>query len=292
VLLVGLILLFSGAARASESLQVIATLPILKDLVQVVGKRHVTAISLITGFESEHTYTPKPSDIRAIQDADLLVEIGLGLEVWVAPLIKNADRADLPIITTSKGVPLLMDDGGEADEHDHGLGNPHIWLDPENVKIMAAWIEAGLSAADPGHQDDYRQNAAAYTSKLEKLEKELRARVASLQKKGFIAHHPAWPYFARRFGFIIKGKILRQVGSEPSAKQIAKLIKKIRAEKIRVIVSEPQLNQKIPALLAEESGAKLVSLSPLPGALPGTESYLDLIRYNVEALIAALGGEG
>lgn len=285
-ILIYLTLPFSGLAYSSEAVSIVATLPVLKDLAEAVGGRHVSVASLITGFESEHTYTPKPSDIRSIQEADLLIEVGLGLEVWIAPLIENADRPDLAVITTSKGIPLIDDDTNHSGHH--GTANPHIWLDPENVKIMIAQIEAGLILIDPGHQVDYQKNAANYIKALSLLEKELTAQTARLQEKAFIAHHPAWPYFARRFGFIIKGTILKQVGSEPSAKQVAKLIKQIREEKIRVIVSEPQLNQKIPTLLAEETGATLIRLSPLPGALAGTERYLDLIRHNVEALIAAL----
>ncbi len=280
------------AAQAAEPLAVVATLPVLKDFTEAVGGPHVRVVSLITGFESEHTYSPKPSDILSIQNADLLIKIGLGLEIWAASLIENANRPDLPIVTTSNGVALIKDDEGHADDHgdDHAQGNPHIWLDPENVKMMIAVITKGLIAADAIHEADYRKNAAAYIDRLDVLQKNLQAKVNGLQDRAIITHHPAWPYFARRFGFVIKGNILSQVGSEPSPKRMGQLIRLIKQEGIKVVVSEPQLNQKIPQILAQETGVRIVSLSPLPGAIPGTEHYLDLIRYNIETLVAALGG--
>lgn len=297
---------FSGVP-AAEPIRVIATLPVLKDFAERVGGGHVEVQSLITGLESEHTYTPKPSDILLVRKSDILIKIGLGLEVWVNPLIQNADRPDLPIVTTSDGVPLMRDfseDPGHSQEKEekstidrehafkerHTMGNPHIWLDPHNVKIMVRHITDGLIRVDRAHSGDYLRNQADYLNQLEALEKELKQKVDALKNRNIVTHHAAWPYYAKRFGFSIKGNILNQVGSEPSAKQMSGLVQKIRKEKIQVIISEPQLNQKIPQMLADETGAKIVVLSPLPGAVPGTESYLDLIRYNTETLISALGG--
>ncbi|MFQ5597637.1 MAG: metal ABC transporter substrate-binding protein [Nitrospiria bacterium] len=274
-------------AVAADSISIVATLPVLKDLTESIGGRHVRVSSLISGLESEHTYTPKPSDILSIQNADLLVTIGLGLETWVAPLIENADRPDLPMLVTSKGVPLVESVAGAHEDH-HSQGNPHIWLDPENVKTMIGHISEGLIKADPSHEEEYKENAAAYIQKLSALQTNLQEKVKPLRTRDIITHHSAWPYFARRFGFVIKGTLLTQVGSEPSPKQIGTLIQLIRREGIQVVVSEPQLNQKIPQILAEETGVKIVSLSPLPGAIPGTERYVDLIRYNVDTLVSAL----
>ncbi|VAX27605.1 Zinc ABC transporter, substrate-binding protein ZnuA [hydrothermal vent metagenome] len=286
VLLVFMTALFVPKAGAAEPLPVVVTLPVLKDFVAVVGDVHIRVSTLISGSESEHTYTPKPSDLVRIQKAKVLFQIGLDLELWVQPLIENADRPNLPIVTTSKGVSLI--EGGPVDGHGHGAANPHIWLDPQNVQIMIAEIKKALIAVDPEHQADYEKNASAYLQKLEKLEAELKRKVAPLKDKRIITHHPAWPYFAKRFGFEIRSNILTQIGSAPSAKKLGILIRQIKKEKIRVIVSEPQLNQKIPLILAEETGAKVVPLSPLTGALPGTDHYLDLMRYNVQTLVDVL----
>jgi len=304
ILLLGSLLLCPTGLHAEEKVPVVVTLPVLKDFTEQIGGPYVEVKSLITGLESEHTYTPKPSDILAVKRAALLVKVGLGLEVWVNPLIKNADRPDLKIVTTSDGVGLIRDHSEPA-EHDRGdntidrqhafkeqhtMGNPHIWLDPENAKIMVRHITEGLISVDPAHKAEYMQNQSRYIKELESLELELKKKVGRLSNRNIITHHPAWPYYARRFGFIIKGDIISQVGTEPSAKHLGDLIKLIEREKVNVIVSEPQLNPKVPQTLSQETGAKVVVLSPLTGAIPGTDTYLDLIRTDTETLIAALGG--
>ncbi|MFQ5580297.1 MAG: metal ABC transporter substrate-binding protein [Nitrospiria bacterium] len=284
------LILQAGSLFAAEPIAVVATLPVLKGFTEKIGGAHVRVTSLIHGLESEHTYTPKPSDVVAIRRARLLIKIGLGLEVWVDPLIENADRADLPIVTTSQGV-FLIDDEAHALEHPGESGaNPHIWLDPENAKIMIQNIVEGLIKVDPVHKNDFIQNQSRYIQDLDLLVEELMETVKTLPDKAIITHHPAWPYFSHRFGFIIKGDILSQIGSRPSARHLGRLIDLIRKEGVRVIVSEPQLSSKVPRILADETGASVVVLSPLPGAIPGTETYFDLIRHNIEALVAALRG--
>jgi ABC-type Zn uptake system ZnuABC Zn-binding protein ZnuA len=268
------------------------TIPVLKDFVEQVGGSHVQVLSLLSGLESEHTYSPKPSDIIAVRKAQLLVEIGVGLEVWVSSLVKNAGSASLRVITTSKGIALIRDQGREdnpqGEENNVHGGNPHIWLDPENAKIMMRHITEALIKVDPGHASEYRDNQAIYLRQLDQLQKELLERLKTITDRRILVYHPAWPYFARRFGFRIVDEIVTQGGTEPSAHHLQELINRIRKEGIRVIVSEPQMNSKIPDVLARETGARIVVLSPLPGALPGTETYLSLLRYNVMQLANAL----
>ncbi|MGH7260253.1 MAG: metal ABC transporter substrate-binding protein, partial [Nitrospiraceae bacterium] len=172
--------------------------------------------------------------------------------------------------------------------HGHNGGNPHIWLDPENAQQMVRQIALALSAADPAHAADYRANEDRYLRELGALETELLRRLQPIADRRIVVHHPAWPYFANRFGFHIVGEIVTQSGAEPSARHLQALAKTIREERVRVIVSEPQLNQKLPRILAQESGARVVVLTAMPGGVPGTDSYLDMLRYNVTKLAEAL----
>ncbi len=281
------------AAAPPEPLNIVVTIPVLKDLTEQVGGSHVRVTSLLSGYENEHTYSPKPSDLVAVRKARLLFEIGIGLEVWVSSLVKNAGSASLRVVTTSKGIALLRDrpdhDGaahtGEEDER----GNPHVWMDPENAMTMMRHITEALIQVDPVHATEYRTNQASYLRKLDQLRGELSERITRVADRRFIAHHPAWPYFARRFGFQIVGTIQPQSGSEPSALHLHSLIVKIKKDRIKVVVSEIQLSQKTPELLAKETGARVVVLTTLPGGLPHTETYLDMLRYNVLQLVNALG---
>jgi ABC-type Zn uptake system ZnuABC Zn-binding protein ZnuA len=280
------------AASAVEPLNVVVTIPVLKDLAEQVGGHHVRVTSLLSGYENEHTYSPKPSDLIAVRKARLLFEIGIGLEVWVSSLVKNAGSPSLRVVTTSKGIALLRDrsdhDGAAQTAEEDERGNPHVWMDPENATTMMRHITEALIQIDPAHATEYRTNQASYLRKLDQLRGDLSDRIARLSDRRFIAHHPAWPYFARRFGFQIVGTIQPQSGSEPSALQLHNLIAKIKKDRIKVVVSEIQLSQRIPDLLAKETSAHVVVLTTLPGGLPNTETYLDMLRYNVLQLANAL----
>jgi ABC-type Zn uptake system ZnuABC Zn-binding protein ZnuA len=278
-------------ANAEEPLAVVVTLPVLKDLAEQVGGPHVRVTSLMSGLESEHTYSPRPSDLIAVRSARVLLEIGLGLEIWVTALVRTSGNERLKIVTTSHGIPLIRDHEPETSAarpgHAHP-GNPHVWLDPENVKVMISHITDAFVEVAPGHAGAFRQNQAAYLRKLDSLQTELAQRLKAVPDRRLVVYHPAWPYFARRFGFEVVGEIVPQFGAEPSARRLQALIGQIRRDRLRVIVSEPQANPRIPEVLARESGARVVVLTVLPGALAGPETYLDMVRYNVLQLAAAL----
>jgi ABC-type Zn uptake system ZnuABC Zn-binding protein ZnuA len=210
----------------------------------------------------------------------------------VANLVKSAGRPALTVITTSKGIDLLADDADAGARHQdadaHAGGNPHVWMDPENAVTMMQHVTEALIHTDPGHAQEFRHHQAAYLKRLDQLRSELTDRLSKLADRRFIAHHPAWPYFARRFGFEIVGVIQTQSASEPSAVQIQHLIATIKKQRVKAVVSEIQLSQRLPELLARETGARVVVLTTLPGGLPGTDTYLDMLRYNVLQLANAL----
>jgi len=280
-----------SAASAGEPLHVVVTLPVLKDWVQQIGGSHVHVVSLMTGYESEHTYSPKPSDLVAVRKASLLFEVGAGLEVWVSSLVKNAGNASLQVVTTSKDIELIPDEPdstADAQGHQHEGGNPHVWLDPSAAATMVQHIAKAMSEADPPHAAEYRTKTAGYLQALMRVQEESWERLKRVPNRAVIVHHPAWPYFARRYDLRIAGTILTQPGGEPSARHLHQLINAIKRGGIRVIISEVQLNQKVPQLLARETGARIAVLTTLPGGLPGTETYLDMLRYNVLQLAHAL----
>jgi len=161
-------------------------------------------------------------------------------------------------------------------------------MDPENVEIMLRHITEALIKVDPPHSADYRDNQATYLRQLDRLRNELVDRLKPLSDRRFIAHHPAWPYLARRFGLTISGVIQTQSSTEPSVLQLQSLIAGMKKDRIRVIASEVQLSRKLPDLLTKETDARVVVLTTLPGGLPGTETYLDMLRYNVFQLADAL----
>jgi len=282
----------AGAVSSQEPVNIVVTIPVLKDFAEQIGGSRVRVTSLLNGYENEHTYSPKPSDLIAVRKARLFFEVGIGLEVWTTSLVKNAGSPSLRVVTTSKGIGLIGERHWPSEEHrneaKHDQGNPHIWLDPENAMTMMRHVTEALIEVYPDHAQEYRRNQADYIKQVDQLLSELNDRLKGLIDRRFVAHHPAWPYFARRFGFDIIGTIQSQPGSEPSARHMQMLIEAIKKQKIRVIVSEIQLSQKLPDLLAKETGARVVVLTTLPGGLPRTDTYLDMLRYNVLQLANAL----
>ncbi|MCC7202568.1 MAG: zinc ABC transporter substrate-binding protein [Nitrospirae bacterium] len=271
-----------------QKIKVVTTLTFLEDFVRNVGGDRVEVSSLLSGLESEHTYSPKPSDIITVKEAQVLVEVGLGLEVWVKTLVKNASNSRLITVTTSTGVPLLRGEETDPYSHDNHLGNPHIWLDPERAKSMIRHITDALSKIDPTGRQYYLSNQAAYFKKIDTMRSNIEKKLSGAKNRRIITHHPAWPYFAQRFNLQIADNIQVQPGTESSARHMAKLISEIKKGGIRVLVSEPQLNPKIPRAIADETGIRIVTLTPIPGGLPNTDTYIEMMEYNGSRLAEAL----
>jgi len=246
-------------ASPPQKIKVVTTLNILEDFVRNIGGERVEVRSLLSGLESEHTYTPKPSDIIIVKEAQVLVEVGLGLEVWVKSLVKNASNSKLITVTTSTGVPLLR--GEETDHHGHDShgGNPHIWLDPERAKSMIRHITDALSKIDPEGRKYYLSNQGEYFIKIDRMRKDIEKKLSTVKNRRII-----------------------------TARHIAKLINEIRKGDIKVLVSEPQLNPNIPRAIADETGVKVITLTPIPGGLPGTDTYIEMMEYNGSRLAEAL----
>lgn len=284
------LLLAPSSVCASVLVRVVTTLPDLADFVREIGGERVEVRSLLTGVEDVHTYEPRVSDAKAVARSRVLVTVGLGLEEWIHGLVEGAGNGELVVVETSKGVSVLRDPPGSAHAgHEHAEGNPHVWLDPANAAVMGRNIARALEAVDPAARDYYDKRLRGFVGRLDALVSRLRGQVARLKDRRFLSYHPAWPYLARGFGFQFAGSVAEAPGHEPSAKALAALIDRIRREKIQVLVTEPQLSSKLPALLAQETGIRIVTLSDLLGQGPG-KTYLEHTEASVEALIAALRG--
>ncbi|MEW6486994.1 MAG: metal ABC transporter substrate-binding protein [Thermodesulfobacteriota bacterium] len=291
-------LLVPASALASNAVRVVTTLPDLADWVRQIGGSQVDVRSLLQGFEDPHTYEPRVGDVKALAGARVLVKVGLGLEEWLDGLLENARNSELLVVEASRGVKVLGDEeAGHEDEKDHGhrrghdhghpQGNPHVWLDPANAALMCRNIARALEVADPVAQDAYQKGLSAYLLRLEAALAGFREEVQTLEDRRFLSYHASWPYFARSLGLEEVGAVTRVPGQEPSAKALASLISRIREEQIRVLVTEPQLSSKIPDLLAQETGIRVVTLSTLLGTGPAPD-YLGLFETNARTLIQAL----
>lgn len=272
---------------SGERLPVVTTTTVFADMISNVGGDLVAVTSLVPKNGDVHTFEPRPADVRAVASARLLVMNGLGLDDWLAKTISNAAAPGTPLLELAPdlpGVPLLP---GE----EPGTQNPHLWLDVTYAELYVDRIAAALVSADPGHADAYRTQAAAYRARLEALDGEVRAKVATIPaaNRKIVMFHDAFPYFAREYGITIVGVAVVAPGQEPNAGYTAQLVQAIKAAGVKAIFSERQFPTRLVDQLAAETGASVIAnLYDDSLGDPPVTSYEAVITWDVDQLVAAL----
>lgn len=256
------------------AIPVAVSIPPLADFVRGIGGGHVEVEVLVPPGANPHTYELKPSQMLYLSRARLLVVVGLGLEYWLEDVVSAAGNPHLEVVVASRGIEPIDTD-------------PHVWLDPLLSVIMVANIRDALVGVDPGNRLDYEVNAAIYINGLLELHREIEARVATWSHREFVSLHPAWTYFARRYGLRQVAVIEPVPGREPSPREVAGIVEEMKELGVRAIFAETQLPLKVARVIAAETGAKVVLLDPL-GGTPGREGYSDLMRYNLARMQEAL----
>ncbi|MCR4407669.1 MAG: metal ABC transporter substrate-binding protein [Anaerolineae bacterium] len=264
----------------TDKLLIAASIAPLYDFSQQVGGDRVQVEMLVPPGASPHTYELTPAQLQTLSKARVLVLNGIGLEFWADDAVNAVNNHHLVVVDTSQGLTILE---GDSDEP---KGNPHIWLDPLNAIHQVERIRDALVQADPGGAEIYRANAERYIGELKTLDQEIRGRVATFSSKEFIAFHPAWVYFARRYGLEQVAVIETTPGKEPSPAEVAQIVKTARAIGAKAIFAEPQFSPKAAEVIAAESGAEVLFLNPLGD--PPDFRYVDMMRRNLAEMEKAL----
>ena len=296
--------LLAGAAHAAEPLPlplpvpVTASFSILGDLVRVVGGERVRVTTLVGPDEDAHAFTPKPADARAIVQTRLLVINGLGFEPWAQKLANSSGYQGATLVASQGVKPRLMPeekghDRSGHDNHQHDETDPHAWQNPENVVLYVRNIAAALGKADPAGSAIYQANSVAYVKELQALDAWTQAQFAAIPvaKRKVITSHDAFGYFAAHYQISFLAPQGVSTDAEPSAKDVAQLIRQIQREKIKAVFVENMSNPKLLAQLARDAGvtvgpALYVDALSAPGGAAG--SYLQLMRHNVTQLAAGM----
>ncbi len=278
-------------AAAEEKIPVVATFSILGDFVRNVGGDRVAVTTLVQPNGDAHVYQPTPVDAKTLADAKVVFMNGLGLEGWLDRLIKASGTKGAIVIATKGIKPHEMKDeeGGHAE---HKL-DPHAWQSIANAKIYAANIRDALITADPAGRKGYEENAADYVTRLTELEKKVKEAIAKIppERRRVITTHDAFGYFASAYGveFIAPQGVSTE--TEASAKDVARIIRQIKAEKIPAVfmenISDPRLMQQI----ANETGAKIggaVFSDSLSDDKGPASTYVEMMEHNIRQFSAAL----
>jgi zinc/manganese transport system substrate-binding protein len=281
----------SAPISAQMKLKVVATFSILGDLVTQVGGDRIDVVTLVGPDTDAHTYQPKPADARALAEAQALVSNGLGFEGWIDRLAKAAPFKGRAIVATA-GVPTIVAGHGHGHGHAHGP-DAHAWQDVARARRYVANIAAGLGTADAVNAAYYRERALDYDKRLAELDQWIKAeigKVPAAQRK-VITGHDAFGYFAKAYGVQFNAPRGYSTESQPSAKDVAALIRQVREQKIKALFVENMTNPGLVEQIARESGA-VVGPTLYSDALSGPDgpapTYEAMMRHNVEALVAGM----
>jgi zinc/manganese transport system substrate-binding protein len=278
---------WQATAEAPDKLPVVATFSVLADFARNVGGERIEVAALVGPNGDTHVYQPKPADAKELGAARLIVVNGLGLEGWIDRLIK-ASGAKAPVVVATKGIkPQQMREEGRVEV------DPHAWQSIANAKIYVANIRDGLIAADPEGASAYRTNANNYLGKLDAQEAEVKREIAKIPpgRRQIITTHDAFGYFGTAYGFRFIAPEGVSTETEASARDVAKIIRQIKAQKIPAVFLENVTDPRLVRSIAAESGATVGgtlysdALSPVDGP---ASTYIDMMRNNARELAAAL----
>ncbi len=278
-----------------EKLQVVATTTIVADVVKNVGGDQIDLTTLLGVGMDPHTYVPTPSDAAAVHDAHILFANGAGLEANLDKMLDSAGGQAVRIYLAD-GLELQPaaeeHEPGEAN-HDHSEGDPHVWFDVQNVIHWVGIIEQALSTLDPANAAIYHRQAEAYAKELKELDAWIVEQVATIPvgNRKLVTNHPAFGYFAARYGLEQVGAVYPiSPSAEPSAQEIAALEKAIGQYSVPAVFSESTVNPRLAQQVAQDTGIRLVPLYTGSLGEPGSgaETYIKLMRYDVQAIVEAL----
>ena len=304
-------MLSSATISAQADVYVVASIKPIHSLVSAVMQGVGEPSLLIEGAGSPHNYSLKPSQANELQKANLIFWIGHDLEAFLERSIENIapQAVSVPLIE-SHGIKTLPfregasfdehdhdkhdeHDHDKHDEHDHGEFDPHVWLDPNNAKILVAEIEEQLTKIYPKHADTFANNANTITKELDALTDEINLELKDVKSKGYIVFHDAYQYFEHRFDMSALGSVTVSPEVMPGVNRIRKLQQKVKQLEAICVFSEPQFEPKLVATITENTSAGSGVLDPLGASIEkGPQLYFKLIRNMALSIKECLSKHG
>ncbi len=271
--------MFALALSAGGPIHVLTTISTFNSFVTAVGGSHVSVSSMVPIGASPEDYQPTPADIARLHDADVLVENGLGLEVWLNRTVDNAKNPNLRVIVCTERLTPRAN-------------NPHLWMDPVRAVAYVRAIRDGLSARDPEHRDEYARNTAAYERRLQELQRTIAARIRTVRPadRTLLLFHNAFQYYSERFGLRTVGVIENSPGREPSPKELADLVAVARRNHVRAVFVEPEYSPKLARAVAASAGIRTIEqlYDDSIGTDPRVRDYESMLLYDTETIVKAL----
>jgi len=296
-LLLFLVFILGVQSPALAKLKVVTTTTDLAAIAAEIGKDQVLVESIAKGYQDPHFVDAKPTYMIKLNQADLLVTVGLELEVgWLPSLLNGARNPNLlegrpGNVEGYKGVHLLEIPSSQVDRSlgdIHPFGNPHYWLDPENGKIIARNISEGLTRVAPGKAGFFKKNLEEFINHLDQKIREWDQLMVPYRGVKIVTYHRSWSYFVHHFGLHVVGEVEPLPGIPPSPSSLARLADDMVKENIKVILMEPFYSDNGPEFIARKTGAKVIVLPSSVGGKEGIKTYSDLFDFDLKRLIEVL----
>ena len=288
--------LFLPSAAEARKLKIITTLTDLASLTQEVGGDKIDVEPLAKGYQDAHFVESKPSFLLKLRNADLLILVGLDLEIgWLPPLITQSGNGKIQpgspgYLDASQFAEILEIPQGavtRAEGDVHPLGNPHYWLDPDNGRRIARGIAAKLGDMDPQDAAYFQQRYQDFDKRLAEAEKKWAAQMAPYRGRKIVTYHRSWPNFAKHFGLNVVGYIEPRPGIPPTPKHTIDLADQMKRENVKIELIEPYFDLKTPNSIASMTAGKVVVLLPSVGGKPEVTDYFKLFDYDIGILTQA-----
>ena len=276
---------------SQATVRVVTTLPDLADITHTIGGERVLVDYIVRGDQNPHFIEVKPSYMMKVKRADIFIMVGMELELWALQIIDGSrnDQLDIVDLSTTNIEKLEVPTRVDRSQGDvHRFGNPHYWLDPRNIPLIAEAVLRALVKAAPDDESYFRENMAAYLATLDKKIAQWEALLAPLAGAKIITFHSSWSYFAHWLDITVSDQVEPKPGIPPSPSHTADLIDLVNEGEIRAIVVAPFYDLSAPQKIAEETTARVVILSTSVGGVDGTDDYISMMDYNVMALYEAI----
>jgi ABC-type Zn uptake system ZnuABC Zn-binding protein ZnuA len=283
-------------AEGAKKLNVVTSTTDMAALAQEVGGDKISVESIAKGYQDPHFVEAKPSFLLKLRQADLLISVGLQLEIgWLPPLITQCGNPKIQVgapgyLDASQFSEILEIPQGtvtRAEGDVHPLGNPHYWLDPDNGRRIARGFAAKLADLDAGNAAYFQQRFQDFDRRLSAAEQKWDAEMKPYRGRKVVTYHRSFPNFARHFGLDVIGYVEPRPGIPPSPSHTIELIQLMRRENCRVVLVEPYFDLKTPQSIGRETGGQVVVYLPSVAGEKQVTNYFELFDYDIGLLIKA-----
>src|SRR5438045_7486180 len=266
-----LLVLVAAPFASAKKLNIITSTTDLAALAQEVGGDKITVDSIAKGYQDPHFVEAKPSFLLKLRQADLLISVGLQLEIgWLPPLVTQSGNPRIQVgapgyLDASQFAEILEIPTGQVTRamgDVHPLGNPHYWLDPDNGRRVAKGIVEKLSELDPSDSATFQQRFADFDKRLTAAEKNWDAQMQPYRGQKVVTYHRSWPNFAKHFGLNVVGYVEPQPGIPPTPQHTIELIQMMKRDNVKLVVVEPYFDLKTPNSIASAVGGKVLVFLP------------------------------